>query len=600
MDPSNSPGKFKVTSDGFQLNHSTGLTVDGMKLLNGLLGAYPFASNLEDSLANMSITSEECQGTALFSAQAQGTFSELNGANDGLQTAENYFNPVDTQSLAAYPHPSNANGSQFAWRNIEEEWSYKMFEERKPPQLQQNHQYNVWNPLNRNSKMVSGLINQNQGHCLQSYGVPRMPNQSSLCLSYGDPGSIQVIDKASQQSCSGKILRRSNGFNTSKAIRLGTVLGDEPLNNMIWNPKFMLNVPVCYSPSVSNSSLGSSYPQSNINGLRGADNVFLPSLNAVRGCVYRLAKDQKGCRYLQQKFSEGNPKEVEMIFHEVLEHVDDLMIDPFGNYFIQKLFQVCDENQTMLILREITQRPGNLIRISCDMHGTRALQRIIGNLKTHEQFSILMTSLRPGMVTLMKNTNGNHVAVCCLEHLAPRYREVIFEVAATNCIDLASDRFGCVVLQKCLGHPGAEQRHRLIWEIVSNSLVISQNKFGNYVIQYVLLNILEAKENVLRQLEGHYVMLSMQKYSSNVVEKCIECADQEYQRCIIKELITCAKWDQIMQDPYGNYVIQAALNSSKGDLKAALLEAMKPHIHVLRTNPYGKFLFSSCLKNLYC
>lgn len=55
----------------------------------------------------------------------------------------------------------------------------------------------------------------------------------------------------------------------------------------------------------------------------------------------------------------------------------------------------------------------------------------------------------------------------------------------------------------------------------------------------------------------------MQKYSSNVVEKCIECAGQEHHIHIIRELITSPKLDQIMQDPYGNYVIQAALNSSK-------------------------------------
>ncbi|KAK4777797.1 hypothetical protein SAY87_017984 [Trapa incisa] len=618
MDSSDIPGKIKVTSDGFQLNHSIGLPVDGMKLFNGQFRASPFPRNLEDSLANMSIRSEECQESALFSAQSQSIFSSLNGAKTGLQNAEDYFNsgwllnggvgcftdphfPVDIQSPAAYPQPRHMDGSQFAWMNIEEEWLYKMFEERKPHhQLQQNHQYGVWNPLHGNSRVVPGLTNQYQGHCLQSCGVPRQQNQSSMRLSYGDPDSTRVLDKFSQLSCSGKIVSsRSNGLNTSRAMRLEPVQGDEPLNNVVQNPKFMINGPVCHSSSVSNSRLGSLTLQSNINGLREVDNVLLPSLNNVRGCVYWLAKDQKGCRYLQQKFSEGSPKEIEIIFDEVLQHVEDLMTDPFGNYFMQKLFQVCDENRTMLILREITQRPGTLIRISCDMHGTRSVQKIIESLKTPEHFSILMASLRPGMVTLMKNTNGNHVTVCCLEHLAPRYREVIFEVAALNCIDLASDRFGCVVLQKCLGHPGDEQRHHLIWEIVSNSLSICQNKFGNYVIQYVLLNIPEAKANVLSHLEGHYVVLSMQKYSSNVIEKCIECAGQEHQRRIINELITSSKWDQVMQDPYGNYVIQAALNSSKGEVKAALLEAMKPHIHALRANPYGRFLSRSCLKNLY-
>lgn len=72
-----------------------------------------------------------------------------------------------------------------------------------------------------------------------------------------------------------------------------------------------------------------------------------------------------------------------------------------------------------------------------------------------------------------------------------------------------------------------------------------------------------ATVDILDQLEGNYGDLSMQKYSSNVVEKCLKYAGEERRSCIIKELVNTPRLDQIMQDPYGNYVIQAALNNSK-------------------------------------
>lgn len=72
-----------------------------------------------------------------------------------------------------------------------------------------------------------------------------------------------------------------------------------------------------------------------------------------------------------------------------------------------------------------------------------------------------------------------------------------------------------------------------------------------------------ATADILDQLEGNYGDLSMQKYSSNVVEKCLKYAGEERRSCIIKELVNNPRLDQIMQDPYGNYVIQAALNNSK-------------------------------------
>lgn len=64
-------------------------------------------------------------------------------------------------------------------------------------------------------------------------------------------------------------------------------------------------------------------------------------------------------------------------------------------------------------------------------------------------------------------------------------------------------------------------------------------------------------------MEGNYGDLAIQKYSSNVVEKCLKYAREERRVCIVNELMNNPRLDQIMQDPYGNYVVQAALRSSK-------------------------------------
>lgn len=72
-----------------------------------------------------------------------------------------------------------------------------------------------------------------------------------------------------------------------------------------------------------------------------------------------------------------------------------------------------------------------------------------------------------------------------------------------------------------------------------------------------------AAMDILEQLEGNFGDLSMQKYSSNVVEKCLKYAGEERRTRIIRELVSNAHLDQVMLDPYGNYVIQAALQQSK-------------------------------------
>ncbi len=73
------------------------------------------------------------------------------------------------------------------------------------------------------------------------------------------------------------------------------------------------------------------------------------SLEDVKGQVLQVAKDQNGCRFLQRKFDEGGPATISMVFSEILENLIALMMDPFGNYLIQKLLDRCSEEQRLQV-----------------------------------------------------------------------------------------------------------------------------------------------------------------------------------------------------------------------------------------------------------
>jgi hypothetical protein len=73
------------------------------------------------------------------------------------------------------------------------------------------------------------------------------------------------------------------------------------------------------------------------------------SLEDVKGQVLQVAKDQNGCRFLQRKFDEGGPATISMVFNEVLDNLIALMMDPFGNYLIQKLLDRCSEEQRLQV-----------------------------------------------------------------------------------------------------------------------------------------------------------------------------------------------------------------------------------------------------------
>ena len=62
----------------------------------------------------------------------------------------------------------------------------------------------------------------------------------------------------------------------------------------------------------------------------------------------------------------------------------------------------------------------------------------------------------------------------------------------------------------------------------------------------------------------------MEKYASNVVERCIE-KDEEILNNYISEIIDSNRIYEVMKSNYGNYVIQKALKLAKGEKKNDLI-----------------------------
>jgi hypothetical protein len=47
------------------------------------------------------------------------------------------------------------------------------------------------------------------------------------------------------------------------------------------------------------------------------------------GHIYQVCKDQHGCRYLQKKLEEQDPRVVDVIFTELFDHITELMTGTF-------------------------------------------------------------------------------------------------------------------------------------------------------------------------------------------------------------------------------------------------------------------------------
>lgn len=64
------------------------------------------------------------------------------------------------------------------------------------------------------------------------------------------------------------------------------------------------------------------------------------------------------------------------------------------------------------------------------------------------------------------------------------------------------------------------QRKKLSTQIVKDSLFLSKDQFGNYIVQNIIqMNDFDQNQEMLKIFTPHLIVLCSQKFSSNVIEK---------------------------------------------------------------------------------
>ncbi|CAN6482465.1 unnamed protein product [Victoria cruziana] len=291
------------------------------------------------------------------------------------------------------------------------------------------------------------------------------------------------------------------------------------------------------------------------------------SLEEVKGRIVAVAKEKHGRQFLESKCKEGSPEELETIVSEIKDHLYELVFDAFGNYLVDSILDACNARQRKEILYIVTRRRGLLIHMSTNHYAAKIVRKLIATVKTADEICLVRLALKPGVLTLIKDSNGHHIVQDYLKNFSSKDCEFLVDEAIAYCVEIATHNLGCSLLQNLLEDTEGQKKHRLINEICENTLYLAQHRFGNYVVQSVLdlkQNASWAKVKVLSMLRGRFVALTMDKFSSNVVEKCLCVSVEKEYALIVRELLEFPDFLKLVKDSFGNYVIQSALRVWKG------------------------------------
>ena len=318
------------------------------------------------------------------------------------------------------------------------------------------------------------------------------------------------------------------------------------------------------------------------------------TLNDIQGKVVLYSKDQNGCRLLQEQLGPDREVMLAVVVSEVMPYLDELMIDPFGNYLFQKIIDfVSDEIKTEIV----TKIASHLVTSALNLHGTRSVQKVVECCTRFDQRTIIAKALSTDVVRLCIDSNGNHVIQRTLQFMTPNFNQFVFNAVAAECTTVGTHRHGCCVLQRCLDAANASQKSLVIKQVEKHAMQLMQDPYGNYVVQYVLDSCSPAEAaGVISTPLGHLFELSIQKFSSNVIEKCLEQASLSVKARYISEITLSEALPIMLQDQFANYVVQRALSvcTEKDGMK--LVMAILPHLEHTKNTSGGRRITARILK----
>ena len=91
--------------------------------------------------------------------------------------------------------------------------------------------------------------------------------------------------------------------------------------------------------------------------------------------MLEMAREQHGCRQLQRLIVGEPPERLQLLLDEILPETGALMVDPFGNYLVQKILEVASGAQRHAMLTHACS--AGLCGIARNTHGTRAVQKLV-------------------------------------------------------------------------------------------------------------------------------------------------------------------------------------------------------------------------------
>ena len=309
------------------------------------------------------------------------------------------------------------------------------------------------------------------------------------------------------------------------------------------------------------------------------DKIDYYIFNKLQGNIILIIKTNKGSRIFQNYLKNTQCDILHQILTEISSQLNELLIHPYANYFCRKFFTFLNQKDRIEFLSQIKN---SLYTLCTNNIGTFPIQGIIEYLGSKSEKNIILNELKDKINQLSFDPYGSHVIEKIISCFEEEYISFIYKYIIDNFLILAFDSNGICIIKKIVSLTHKVKLHEQIKNIVKeNSMEIIKHTYGNFIIQSIIENwdLNEIKEIINLYIQ-YLIDLSMEKFASNVIERCIE-RDSDILLRFINDLVNSNRISELMKDNYGNFVVQKALKLASGYSKNILIMEISNNVYKL-------------------
>ena len=287
---------------------------------------------------------------------------------------------------------------------------------------------------------------------------------------------------------------------------------------------------------------------------------------------------------LETKKKMGKTEECKILLIKILnkEGLSTIMKNTYGNYFFQQIIKGTEDVIISLIILFISD---NFVEISKDSNGTFSVQALLNEISSITGEQQILNIIKNYEMLMAYDKSATYVLQKIILLFPDIHRIDLNEKILNNFKELCLDSNGiCLIKNFIKTNTLQSNKQRIIEEIVNNFIILAESHYGNYDIQYLMenLNINDLNDIQNKIMENIY-RLSIQQFSSNVVEKAIEVFDEHIKERMIIKIIFDSNFIVILKNKFGRFVLNKAINYMKDDLK----------------NKFEVFLLNNINNNIY-